>query len=166
MVPQILTNNAEHFLEMYEETLSSLGYKEINFNFGCPSNTVVKKFKGSGILRDLDLLDSFLNSVFSGIHSEDFKLSLEKNNVDVNEFLSSVKFSVKTRVGYQDDDDIEEILKIYNNYPILELVDKHPDMLKTIWTPTWDGEYKNWEDNVFTFVGNFSIVHNNSHSIK
>ena len=96
VVPQILTNNAEHFLEMYDETLSSLGYKEINFNFGCPSNTVVKKNKGSGIFRDLYLLDDFLKETFDGLKDAD------------------VKVSVKTRIGIFDDEDFPDILNIYN----------------------------------------------------
>ncbi len=113
VVPQILTNNAEHFLEMYDETLSSLGYKEINFNFGCPSNTVVKKNKGSGIFRDLYLLDKLLDSVFDKITKKYF----------------DVHISVKTRIGVVDDQDFEDILNIYNKYPISELI-IHPRIQK------------------------------------
>lgn len=111
VVPQILTNNAEHFLEMYDETFSSLHYKELNFNFGCPSNTVVKKNKGSGIFRDLYLLDNFLREVFAGMKDKD------------------IKISVKTRIGVIDDQDFPEILEIYNKYPICELI-IHPRVQK------------------------------------
>lgn len=129
VVPQILTNNAEHFLEMYEETLSGLGYKEINFNFGCPSNTVVKKNKGSGIFRDLYLLDDFLRETFDGLKDAD------------------VKVSVKTRIGIFDDDDFPDILNIYNKYPISELI-IHPRVQKEFYSgkphmETFDYAYHN-----------------------
>lgn len=129
VVPQILTNNAEHFLEMYDETLSSLGYKEINFNFGCPSNTVVKKNKGSGIFRDLYLLDDFLRETFDGLKDAD------------------VKVSVKTRIGIFDDDDFPDILNIYNKYPISELI-IHPRVQKEFYSgkphmETFDYAYHN-----------------------
>lgn len=129
VVPQILTNNAEHFLEMYEETLSSLGYKEINFNFGCPSNTVVKKNKGSGIFRDLYLLDDFLRETFDGLKDAD------------------VKVSVKTRIGIFDDEDFPDILNIYNKYPISELI-IHPRVQKEFYSgkphmETFDYAYHN-----------------------
>lgn len=129
VVPQILTNNAEYFLEMYDETLSSLGYKEINFNFGCPSNTVVKKNKGSGIFRDLYLLDDFLKETFDGLKDAD------------------VKVSVKTRIGIFDDEDFPDILNIYNKYPISELI-IHPRFQKEFYSgkphmETFDYAYHN-----------------------
>ena len=49
VVPQILTNRAEGFLEL-AETLQEMGYPEINLNLGCPSRTVVTRGKGSGFL--------------------------------------------------------------------------------------------------------------------
>lgn len=104
VVPQILTNNSEHFNEL-ADYIESLGYKEININCGCPSNTVVKKSKGSGILRDPFLLDRFLDGVFS--HD------------------TGLAISVKTRVGYLDDEDFDDIMKIYNKYPMKELI-VHP----------------------------------------
>ena len=55
-VPQLLTNKAEHFLWAVGE-MASLGFKEINFNLGCPSGTVVAKKKGSGLLYSFGLYD-------------------------------------------------------------------------------------------------------------
>lgn len=44
-VPQILTNQAEYFVDTVKE-LQSYGYTEVNLNLGCPSKTVTTKRKG------------------------------------------------------------------------------------------------------------------------
>ena len=102
VVPQVLTNNAEHFVEL-ARLLVELGYREININCGCPSGTVVKKNKGSGIFRDIYILDNMLKEIFS------------------SDIADKVKISVKTRVGLDDDRDFEDIISVYNKYPISEL---------------------------------------------
>lgn len=109
-VPQVLTNNAEHFVEL-AHTLIELGYEEININCGCPSNTVVKKNRGSGFFRDLYILDDFLEGIFE------------------SDITDKVKISVKTRVGLEDTQDFEDIMRIYNKYPISELT-IHPRIQK------------------------------------
>lgn len=103
---QVMSNQADAFLEL-AFYLKELGYKEINLNFGCPSGTVVKKYRGSGIFQDLDMLRSFLDAVFA------------------SELSKSVDISVKTRVGYNTDEYWDEIINIYNRYPISELT-VHP----------------------------------------
>ena len=42
LIPQILTNNSRDFLNT-AEWLIEMGYKEINFNLGCPSKDVVSR---------------------------------------------------------------------------------------------------------------------------
>ncbi|MCR4830771.1 MAG: tRNA-dihydrouridine synthase family protein [Pseudobutyrivibrio sp.] len=100
-VPQIITNNSEHFLWAVNE-ISKLGFKEINFNLGCPSGTVVAKKKGSGLLFYPEELDKLLYEVFQHIDG--------KCNI-----------SIKTRLGKHEPDEFYEILDIYNKYPISEL---------------------------------------------
>ena len=58
MVPQILTNNAEQFIETCE-FLAQTGYREINLNLGCPAPTVVTKGRGSGFLGETVKLERF-----------------------------------------------------------------------------------------------------------
>ncbi|SHI86867.1 tRNA dihydrouridine synthase [Pseudobutyrivibrio xylanivorans] len=108
-VPQLLTNNAEHFLWAVHE-IAALGYKEINFNLGCPSGTVVAKKKGSGLLYYPEELDNMLYEVFSGLKDD-------------------VAVSIKTRLGKIEPDEFYEILDIYNKYPISELT-IHPRVQK------------------------------------
>lgn len=98
--PQVLTNSAEAFLK-FTEKIKNVGYDEVNLNFGCPSQTVVKKGKGSGFLKDKENVDRFLNDVF------------EKN---------PMKISVKTRSGFLSGDEMDELMKIYNKYAMSLLI--------------------------------------------
>ena len=98
-VPQILTKVAEDFLWAAQVCVDR-GYNEVNLNVGCPSGTVVSKGKGSGMLRDINALDAFLEEVFSH---------------------SPLPISVKTRLGLENKEDFSSILDVYNRYPIKEL---------------------------------------------
>lgn len=100
VVPQVLTNSAEDFLRAAQK-LKTLGYDEINLNAGCPSGTVTTKAKGAGMLEDPMRLDKFLAEVF------------EKTPLEI---------SVKTRLGMDKADEWEDLLKIYNKYPLKELI--------------------------------------------
>ncbi len=63
-VPQLLTNNPRDFITTAAK-LGELGYREINLNLGCPSRTVVTKYRGSGFLAKPRELDRFFEEVFS-----------------------------------------------------------------------------------------------------
>ena len=106
IIPQILTNKAEDFL-WAAENMRQLGYEEINLNLGCPSGTVVSKNRGAGFLIMTEELNAFLDKVCDG---------MEKLNL---------KFSVKTRIGKVDPAEWEELLEIYNRYPLERLI-VHP----------------------------------------
>jgi tRNA-dihydrouridine synthase len=100
-IPQILTNNAENFIYT-TSYLADQGYTEVNLNLGCPSPTVVTKNKGAGFLNDPDKLDRFFDEIFNGVND--------------------TKISVKTRLGMYFASEFEDILKVYNRYPISELI--------------------------------------------
>lgn len=100
VVPQLLTNNAEDFIKTAND-IASMGYGEINLNFGCPSKTVVTKKKGSGFLAYPDELERFLDDIFTKI---------------------DIKISVKTRIGMESPDEFYRLLEIYNKYPLEELI--------------------------------------------
>ena len=106
-VPQVLTKVAEDFL-WAAQVCRDRGYEEVNLNVGCPSGTVVSKGKGSGMLRDPDHLDRFLDEIFQS---------------------SVLPISVKTRLGIENPDEFPAILEIYNRYPIKELT-IHPRVRK------------------------------------
>jgi len=116
-VPQILTKIPEDFLWAAEQCRDR-GYSEVNLNLGCPSGTVVSKGKGAGMLADLDTLDRFLETVFSG---------------------TPIAVSVKTRLGIADTEAFPKLLEIFNRYPIQELI-IHPRVRKQFYDGTVDKE--------------------------
>lgn len=109
-VPQILTKNAEDFL-WAASVCRDLGYDEVNLNLGCPSGTVVAKGKGSGMLRDSEALDTFLEEIYAA---------------------PPIPISVKTRIGMESAEEFPKILEIYNRYPIKELT-VHPRVRKVFY---------------------------------
>ena len=121
VIPQLLTNNAGLFNEA-AHLIANMGYGQININFGCPSNTVAAKFKGSGILRDPILMDRFLDGVFDG------KDSILKS-------FPSFRISVKSRVGYNDTSDLPKVIEVLNRYPVCELI-VHPRIKKDLYLGT------------------------------
>lgn len=110
VIPQILTNDAEQFIDTCK-MLMALGYKEVNFNLGCPAATVVSKARGSGFLDDLKKLNRFFDAVFSTLENE------------------KIHISVKTRLGLEYPEEFEDILKVYNRYPFHEII-VHPRLQK------------------------------------
>ena len=63
LVPQILTNKADDFLEIADR-LASYGYDTVNLNLGCPSGTVTAKKRGAGFLGEPEALDAFLYEIY------------------------------------------------------------------------------------------------------
>ncbi len=107
VVPQIMANDVEVFLEIVEQ-LEQYGYQEVNLNLGCPSGTVVPKKRGAGLLSDLALLDSFLDDIYN---------------------KCAIPISIKTRIGMESPEEWEAIQTIYSRYPIHELI-IHPRLQK------------------------------------
>lgn len=107
LVPQILTNRAEDFLAM-AKAIHSYGYHVVNLNLGCPSPTVTSRNRGAGFLELTRELDRFLDEIFTAC---------------------PMKISIKTRIGVEDEEEWQQLLKIYEKYPLEELI-VHP-RLKT-----------------------------------
>lgn len=106
-IPQILTKVPEDFLWAAEQCRDR-GYTEVNLNVGCPSGTVVSKGKGSGMLRNAEELDHFLEEVFR---------------------KSPLPISVKTRLGLENPEEFPALLEVFNRYSITELM-VHPRVRK------------------------------------
>ena len=100
LVPQILTNRTDIFLEIAKQ-LKDMGYDEVNFNLGCPSGTVVAKGRGAGFLNDPDKLERFLDTIYD---------------------KSPLSISIKTRLGIESLYEWEDLLVIYTKFPIKELI--------------------------------------------
>ena len=112
-IPQLLTNNVHDFL-LTTEKLQELGYTEANLNLGCPSRTVVAKGRGSGQLADTETLERFLSEIF------------EKVQMDI---------SIKTRIGVEDPTEFENLLPIFQKFPLKELI-IHPRVQKEMYKGT------------------------------
>lgn len=124
VVPQILTASTDDFLRTTKE-LQQMGYTHVNLNCGCPSGTVTTKGKGAGMLEDPRVLDAFLAEIFE--HSQ-------------------INISVKTRIGMECAEEWEDILKVYEKYPLEELI-IHPRVRedyyknlpnKEVFAQTWE----------------------------
>ena len=102
-VPQILTNQAEDFVRV-AKALREYGYEEVNLNLGCPSGTVVSKKKGAGFLEFPTRIDHFLEETFEELEP------------------LGIKVSVKTRLGMLEADEFDQLLQVYNKYPLHELI--------------------------------------------
>ena len=128
VVPQVMTKCAEDFL-WAAEVVRDLGYNEINLNIGCPSGTVVAKGKGSGMLRDLEELTKFFDSIFA---------------------VSPLPVTVKTRIGLESPEEFPAVLELYNRYPIKELT-IHPGVRKQF----YEGQvHREW----FTYAMQHSTI--------
>ena len=116
-IPQLLTKVPEDFLWAASQC-KDLGYEEVNLNLGCPSGTVTAKGKGSGMLRDVDALDAFLDSIFK---------------------VAPLPISVKTRLGFENKDEFPKLMEVFNRYPIQELT-VHPRVRKDFYNGSVDME--------------------------
>lgn len=106
LVPQILACRSEYFIEA-AKTLKEAGYREVNLNLGCPSGTVCAKGKGAGFLTDTAALESFLDDIYSFAGT------------------AGIDISIKTRLGYTAPEEFYELVRIFNSFPVSELI-VHP----------------------------------------
>lgn len=113
VVPQILTNRADEFLQIARR-IAGYGYQTVNLNLGCPSGTVTARKRGAGFLSVPDELDHFLYEIY------------EK---------SPIRISIKTRIGVESVDEWERLLAIYKKYPVAELI-IHPRLQRELYKYT------------------------------
>lgn len=113
VIPQILTNQAEYFIQTARQ-LKEFGYEEINLNLGCPSAPVVSRGRGAGFLAKPNELDQFLETIFAA---------------DLQ------KISIKTRIGKDSPDEIFSLMEIYNKYPLEDVI-IHPRIQKDFYKNT------------------------------
>lgn len=107
-IPQIIASTKPEDIEKMVAMLEEKGYKEVNINMGCPFPMIAKHGMGSGLLADKEAV---------------------KAMIKVLEAHPSMKFSLKTRLGYDDENQIFEMTDIINNFPFTE-VTMHPRIAK------------------------------------
>ncbi|MWW26693.1 tRNA dihydrouridine synthase [Algibacter lectus] len=96
VIPQIITNDAEEFL-FVAKYVQSLGYKELNWNLGCPYPMVAKSGMGSGLICNPEKIDNILERA----HKE-----------------TDILVSMKMRMGYDHAEEILDVFPILDQYPL------------------------------------------------
>jgi tRNA-dihydrouridine synthase B len=100
LVPQILGNDVEEMRPVIIH-LNELGYSEINWNLGCPYPMVAKKQMGAGLLSDPQKIDGILSELYKD---------------------STLKLSIKMRLGQDSPDEWRSLIPVLNNYPLTEVI--------------------------------------------
>lgn len=110
LIPQVMSNKVAElvFLANY---LEGLGYKEMNWNLGCPYPMLTKRKLGSGLLPHPEIIDKLLSELLPKIR---------------------IKLSVKTRLGLEDPKEINKVITVLNKYPIEEII-IHPRIAKQLY---------------------------------
>ena len=96
VIPQLITNDAEEFL-FVARYVQQFGYKELNWNLGCPYPMVAKCGMGSGLIKNTDQIEHILKRV----HNE-----------------TNIIVSMKMRMGYENPTEILDVFPILEQYPI------------------------------------------------
>ncbi|MDP2542907.1 dihydrouridine synthase [Tenacibaculum discolor] len=96
VIPQVITNDAEEFL-FVAKYVQSLGYKELNWNLGCPYPMVTKSGMGSGLICNPTRIDEILHRA----HNE-----------------TDILVSMKMRMGYENSEEILHTFPILDKYPL------------------------------------------------
>ena len=96
VLPQALTRDPDQ-LTAWLAYVGDLGYTCADLNLGCPSPTVTRRGRGSGMLRDPAVLRAFLDQLFAR--------------------PLPIPLSVKTRIGYESPEEWPAILAILADYP-------------------------------------------------
>lgn len=96
VIPQVMCCKEEEFLFVAKYVMS-LGYKELNWNLGCPYPMVANKGMGSGLINSPEQIDRVLDRV----HSE-----------------TDITVSMKMRMGYDKSDEILRSFPVLAKYPL------------------------------------------------
>lgn len=120
VVPQILSKDADEILR-FASFCEQLGYKELNWNLGCPYPQVANKKRGSGLLPYPDMIDEIL----------------EKVDHEIGD--STIRFSIKCRLGYTSADEIFNLIPVFNKHTIAEIT-IHARIGKQLYTGQPDKE--------------------------
>ena len=96
VIPQVMTNDPDEFLFVVKY-VQSLGYKELNWNLGCPYPMVTNSGMGSGLICN----PTRINEVLHKAHNE-----------------SDIVVSMKMRMGYENATEILDAFPVLDKYPL------------------------------------------------
>lgn len=98
--PQILSRDAGEIMLLANECHKT-GYSEINWNMGCPYPRVANKKRGSGLMPYPEMVADILQQL--------------KPNLPV-------ELSIKCRLGYEQPEEIADLLPLFEDFGLSELV--------------------------------------------
>ena len=101
LVPQLMGNRPEHFVDTTRMLNEHFGYERFNINIGCPSSPVVRHTRGCGLMPHPDIVEQIVAEVSE---RTPFRLSL------------------KMRLGLHSADEGRHLLTRLNDYPLDFLV--------------------------------------------
>ncbi len=110
VVAQMIGNDIPSLVRIARE-LQKHPIAAIDLNLGCPAPVVYRKCAGGGLLRDLPRVDSILGSLREAIPG---------------------KFTVKTRIGFDDERTIDALLPIFQKHAI-DLLTVHGRTVKQMY---------------------------------
>ncbi len=97
LIPQVIGKHPEA-MRILLKALKARGFKKADLNAGCPFPMIIRKNRGSGIMKAPDALDAMLAA---GV-----------------EEMGAGNFSLKIRLGVADTDEILSLLPVINKYPL------------------------------------------------
>ena len=99
-IPQIMSSEPDDFTKL-ANALYDIGCGTVNWNLGCPFRMVVKKGRGAGMLCYPDRIKYFLEKTMPALKP---------------------KLSIKLRIGLKYPDEVLQLMPIFNQYPLEELI--------------------------------------------
>ena len=133
-VPQVLCNIHDHLFSL-ANYLKDYGYKEVNWNLGCPYPMVAKRKKGSGLLPNPSEIEEILTKWYQN---------------------PPLELSIKLRLGYENANEIFPVIEVMNLYPIKEII-LHPRIGKELYKGKADlvafQKAQTFSDHLFSYNG-------------
>ncbi len=111
LMPQLLGSNPDE-IKALMAWYSELGYSSVSLNLGCPYPMVALKGSGSGLIAKPEVVKSILDKLFT--------------------VYPDLNLSVKTRLGYLNNAEIDALIPVLNEFPLAEVV-VHPRIGKQLY---------------------------------
>jgi len=115
LIPQVLNTDADGFIALADR-LFDLGYREINWNLGCPVKMVAGKRRGSGLLPYPETIIALLDRILPRLKQ---------------------RLSIKMRLGYHSPEEALALLPMLEPYPLSEII-VHARLGKQLYRGTVD----------------------------
>lgn len=118
LVPQLMGNRPDHFVDTTRMLNEQFGYEHFNINIGCPSSPVVRHTRGCGLMPHPDIVEQIVAEVTG---------------------RTPFHISLKMRLGLHNANEGRELLTRINDYPLDFLV-IHPRLGDDLYegVPDWD----------------------------